>query len=85
MSEPNYDRAGRIILDLVDDWQSSENSEYDTLKIPHGIVRDLQACIRDDDEPRTPCRCSALCDTACKGQCGCMRCHEDYMDFLSGE
>jgi len=85
MSEPNYDRAGRIILDLINEWQSSEDPQCDTLKIPYGITRDLQACIRDDDEPRIPCRCTARCDTACKGQCGCKRCHDDYMDFLSGE
>ena len=33
------------------------------------------------------CVCSKLgCDNSpCKGQCGCLKCHDDYSDFLSGE
>lgn len=31
------------------------------------------------------CTCKPDCDTACKGNCGCEKCREDYQDFLSME
>lgn len=31
------------------------------------------------------CACTPACSQPCKGQCGCKRCHDDYMDFLSVE
>lgn len=31
------------------------------------------------------CSCTQTCDRPCRGQCGCVRCANDYNDFLSVE
>ena len=32
-----------------------------------------------------PCICKETCPGGCKGQCGCLACHDAYGDFLSGQ
>jgi len=31
------------------------------------------------------CTCTDKCPPNCKGECGCKKCHNDWMDFLSME
>jgi len=32
-----------------------------------------------------PCTCRKICPNNCKGQCGCLACHDAYGDFLSSQ
>jgi len=32
-----------------------------------------------------PCTCKKTCPSNCKGQCGCLACHDAYGDFLSSQ
>lgn len=31
------------------------------------------------------CACQPTCSTSCRGECGCVDCHDAYQDFLSLE
>jgi hypothetical protein len=48
---------------------------------PDGSVRHILY----GDEETTPCTCKESCPMACKGECGCRKCHDGYQDFLSAE
>jgi hypothetical protein len=39
----------------------------------------------DDEDEEYKCTCKPSCSPCCKGECGCKKCHDDYMDFLSLE
>ena len=73
--------AGDIVIGFMEREDLLDHPE--SFRIPYGVARDIVQSFKDETAPPSPCRCSAKCDSVCKGQCGCKRCHDDYMDFLS--
>lgn len=75
--------AGQLIIEFM---ENEELIKHPTsFRVPYGVALDIVNSYKDGETPENPCRCTSKCDDACKGQCGCKRCHDDYMDFLSGE
>jgi len=55
------------------------------------IERELEDCnckptydvIESECDTGTICTCKPTCSVGCKGECGCVACHDAYADFLS--
>ena len=55
------------------------------------IEREFEDCnckptydvIESECDTGTICTCKPTCSVGCKGECGCVACHDAYADFLS--
>jgi hypothetical protein len=47
------------------------------------VEQDFTAVLCAAPEAPKVCQCKPDCPTACHGNCGCVKCQEDYGDFLS--